>query len=550
MKKMCVISTIWQYIIMLKQRIDTIFLRDAACLAIAALLVSLPSLFLQLVPGYMDAEYYYAGALNLAQGQGFSEPYVWNTLALPDTLPAASHLYWMPLPSVLAALGMMMFSAKSYLSARFIFICLAMLVPVLTYVFAFHVSQQRSISRIAAWMAVFPGVYLVYATLPESFTPYMFFGGLFCLFVWVVIKEHSARRLKTAGIFFIIGLLCGLMHLSRADGILWPGYACILLLFLGFQYKNWKAMIWAFLGLLIGYGLVMAPWYVRNMELFGWIFPPGNTYTLFLTNYNDTFLYPVQQITVQRWLDSGWQMILTTRLKAVGANLLTVWMIQFELILLPFFLLWLKENWRSIFTRWLLLCYFLQFLFMSVFFPYAGMRGGFFHSGSAFQIVFWVGSSIGLYSAIRYLMQRRHHFDERIPGLLAGGAIFILALATGMLYQQKVFGKTTDRNSWQAGYHSYVQLNNALLQNGISEDAGVLINNPPGFFLASGRLAVVVPNAPITDTAELARKYDIGYIILDEHIVPDLEQVYTKNLSTDDVNYLFTTGTYKIYKVR
>src|SRR3989338_783123 len=64
------------------------------------------------LPGYMDAYYYFGGALQLARGHGFTEPYLWNYLASnlslltshypPPTshLPFPSHLYWMPLTSI------------------------------------------------------------------------------------------------------------------------------------------------------------------------------------------------------------------------------------------------------------------------------------------------------------------------------------------------------------------------------------------------------------------------------------------------------------------
>jgi hypothetical protein len=72
--------------------------------ALGLALVLLAAAF-QSVPGYMDAEYYYAGGLRLAEGSGFSEPFLWNYLNDPVGLPTPSHTYWMPLASILAALG-------------------------------------------------------------------------------------------------------------------------------------------------------------------------------------------------------------------------------------------------------------------------------------------------------------------------------------------------------------------------------------------------------------------------------------------------------------
>src|ERR1044071_5600910 len=49
----------------------------------------------QSLPGYMDADYYFSGGVQLAEGHGFTEPYLWNYLDDPVSLPHPSHTYWM-----------------------------------------------------------------------------------------------------------------------------------------------------------------------------------------------------------------------------------------------------------------------------------------------------------------------------------------------------------------------------------------------------------------------------------------------------------------------
>ena len=74
-------------------------------LAALGLAVYLLVAVFQHTPGYMDAEYYYAGGLRLAGGDGFTEPFIWNYLDNPPGLPHPSHTYWMPLASLVAYLG-------------------------------------------------------------------------------------------------------------------------------------------------------------------------------------------------------------------------------------------------------------------------------------------------------------------------------------------------------------------------------------------------------------------------------------------------------------
>jgi len=77
--------------------------RDLLWLFFLALAVRLATAALIRRPGYMDTAYYAAGAVRLAQGGGFSEPFLWNYLDDPAGLPHPGFLYWMPLPSLLAA---------------------------------------------------------------------------------------------------------------------------------------------------------------------------------------------------------------------------------------------------------------------------------------------------------------------------------------------------------------------------------------------------------------------------------------------------------------
>jgi hypothetical protein len=87
---------------------------------------------LQHTPGYMDAEYYYVGGRLLAEGRGFWEPFLWNYLDDPMALPHPAFTYWMPLPALVAMLGMRLMGSVAFVWARLPFMVLAALtVPLL-----------------------------------------------------------------------------------------------------------------------------------------------------------------------------------------------------------------------------------------------------------------------------------------------------------------------------------------------------------------------------------------------------------------------------------
>jgi hypothetical protein len=101
--------------------------------------------------------------------------------------------------------------------------------------------------------------------------------------------------------------------------------------------------------------------------------------------------------------------------------------------------------------------------------------------------------------------------------------------------------------NWQTGAEKYDLLNRELESHGISEKYSVMINNPPGFYLVSQRKAVVVPNADINGVKQMAKEFDIDYLILDSHIVPQLADFYQSDQSIPGLAFIFSSGEFKVY---
>src|SRR5689334_22204118 len=97
----------------------------------------------QTIPGNIDADYYYMGGLRLAQGHGFTENYIWNYFNDPKSLPQPSHAYWMPLASILTALGMWLTGHQTFASGRLVFLLLAILIPPLTVALSYRIIPRH-----------------------------------------------------------------------------------------------------------------------------------------------------------------------------------------------------------------------------------------------------------------------------------------------------------------------------------------------------------------------------------------------------------------------
>ena len=79
-------------------------------------------------PGYTDAYYYAVGAEQLHAGQGFQEPFIWNYLDPPESVPHAGYLYWMPLTAILGWPGLALLG-DSFTALQVPFVLISALLP-------------------------------------------------------------------------------------------------------------------------------------------------------------------------------------------------------------------------------------------------------------------------------------------------------------------------------------------------------------------------------------------------------------------------------------
>ena len=191
--------------------------RDTLFLGVLGFLILLGIAAFEQVPGYMDADYYLATGKQIAAGNGFSEPFLWNYLDDPDGLPHPSHTYWMPLVSLLAALLPSLSGLDSWWAVRIPFVLIGACIPPVTASLAYSVTSRRPLALTSGVLAAFSGFYLPFIPTTDTFAPYILTGGLFLI---VTIRYHTSTKpsLLTP---LLLGILAGIMHLARADGLSW-----------------------------------------------------------------------------------------------------------------------------------------------------------------------------------------------------------------------------------------------------------------------------------------------------------------------------------------
>ena len=481
--------------------------RDYFLLFVLALIVALVIVRLEPVPGYMDADYYYAGGKQLASGHGFSDPFLWNYLDHPQGLPHPSNSYWNPLAAIIAAGGMALTGRLDFLSARIGFVLMAVLAPMVTAALAYRITRRRSLALSAGLLAIFSGYYLPFIVTTDNYSLYLLMGASYFL---ILDKLTLPKAI-------LLGMLAGFFNLARGDGLLWLPLTLFAVMVLAYRQVPTESLkkrilhsvIYGFLALL-GYLLVMGAWFVRNLVAFGTVMPPGSGYVLWMTSYNQLFSFTPEIYTFQSWLASGLLEALSVRASALWQNLGTAFFAQGMIFLFPLILV---GGWKSrhvfrvqiAFLGWLCLL-----MAESLLFPFAGVRGGFFHAGTAFQPIWFVLAPIGLDGLLARMARKNRTYisaGKLFPAIL----VVIMILFSSLLVKMRVID-----SSWNEGESLYLKTEQILMKQAARPDAIVMVRNPPAYFVMTGRQAIVVPYGDAQTLLAVARKYNAAYVILEQ----------------------------------
>jgi hypothetical protein len=503
----------------------------------------LPSIlaFFQPTPGYLDSAYYYAGGIQLATGQGFTEPYAWNYLDERTSLPHPSHTYWFPLASILAALGMWLTGQVTYAAARLPFILIAALVVPVTAALAYAFSKKRDVAILSALFAIFSVYHAPFVGVTDNFSPFMLFGGLYFLAVTKLMEDPGQRKY-----WFALGLLAGLLALSRSDGLLWLGMTLLFALYLFRQLPitNYAIRItYHFLPALLGFLLIMSPWYARNFSAFGTLMAPGGSRALWLQNYDQTFIYPPSQLTKESFLEYGWENILADRMWALGTNLQSGFAAHGGIILFPFIVAGIiyyrrDERVKLAVTAWLILFFVMTFLF-----PFAGARGAFFHAGAAIQPMWWTLAPLGL-DGILSSLRKKNWGDDQTKFIFRSAFVMIAIILTLYVSYLRVFSL-----GWGEGEAGYPVVEQFLLEKGIEPDDKVIVRNAPGYYIATGRTALVIPYSGAEAVLAVAEQFGARYFVLEpQATLPELK--YLREDPGQDANFEFLGEVNDIYIFR
>jgi hypothetical protein len=345
--------------------------RRLTALVGALLVFRIGSAFVVFQPGYTDAYYYADVAKRLAAGQGLTADFIWNFIE-GSTIPLASHRFWMPLATVVQAIGIKTLPfLDAFHAAQTIEILIACAIPVVAYLAARSLGGSAGLGLVAAALAGLGGAFAPGWVSLDAFAPAAVIGTAF----FILYRRAAAGDVRAGA---LAGLAVGLLFLARSEGAL---FGLALLWLLRSPGSRRSGAVGSVVALVIGLA-----WLARDLSL-----GPGPDLfarSVLLVHYQDFFAVDtsagIRTSPAISWDQFTFALpdVFAAKLAALGSNLVT-FVFAFGLLLVPGIVRAVWSRPRSdvrAFAALLVLVYLVE----SLVFTLHSTRGSYFHSLAAF----------------------------------------------------------------------------------------------------------------------------------------------------------------------
>jgi 4-amino-4-deoxy-L-arabinose transferase-like glycosyltransferase len=268
--------------------------------------------------------YYVAVARNLAEGRGLVIDSMWSYATPPLVLPRPAFELWQPMASFLAALPMAVLGS-SFLVAQLGGVLVGATVAPLTWAItrdsAPHVgTPPERVDHLAIGAGIVISLlapFLLAVAVPDSTLSFLVFGTLAC---WL-----APRALKAGWRWGLaLGVALGLTYLSRHEAVY---IGAIFLAVAVVRREGWRPLLRRLTPVVVGGAIVVAPWLLRNIAVFGTPLPGQALDNAFLTGNEQIFDYAARP-SLAGFLAQGWWPIAVHIVVAGTHNL-------FDVTLLP-----------------------------------------------------------------------------------------------------------------------------------------------------------------------------------------------------------------------
>jgi hypothetical protein len=497
---------------------------------IALFLVALAARLLLILhfpaPAYPDSYYYVDVARSLAAGHGFNVDFIWifaevgGKLPAVPVLPIASNAHWMPLASIVQVPFIWLLGPTPFASAL-PFALIGSLAAPLAWAIGRDAGVRPSIAVGAGILTAIPALLLPYLAQPDNFSLYQ---PLVAGALWM-----AARGLRGhARSFALGGLLVGLATLSRNDGLLVG--ATLGLAFLWDRVRAWRSgglrrpaiPVWAAVACFGLFLLVIGPWWLRQLEVFGQLSPSTASGKVLYIRSIGEWNSITTPATLDWLLGQGVGPLIVSRVLGFVAAVGIFVTLVGAGVLAPFMLIggWLRR--RSVdfgpFLTYAAILFAFSGLISAIHVP----GGTFIHSAAALAPHAYLLTLEGIAGAVAWLAARRRRWDRD-----AATRIFTSA-AIGFAVVAAVFGSLAVHATWREQENERLAVAAALDLAGATGDARLMSIDAAGYKYYTGRGGVVSPNDPIDTIHEVATAYRIEWLIIEKgNTVPALGPVFS-----------------------
>ena len=466
--------------------------RDWLLAAAFALIAALAVVYaLNPRPSYLDSYYHYNAAARWATGEGLTDTTLWVYLGLPEGLPepiteTPSHLYWMPMTSLLAGASMKVFGV-SYAAAQIpMMLCYAgaMLLSALA---GGWLGGAKRHAALAMLLMVASSSFAPMWGETDTFAPYALFGA------GALAAMIQARVSDNWRWWLVAGLLSGAGHLTRSDGLLLVMVGSLVALLSGRRSRTVGLA-----AVVVGYLVVMAPWFLRMINVVGAPLPVGGLQTAYITEYEQIFRDPWQELSLG---SVGMSALVEARIETFPKNIGTLFVSEGWLVLWPL-MLWGLFRAHPAARLTIGLFALALHVAMSFVFAWPAARGGLFHGASALM-PWWSALTItGAEALVTWLSRRQ-------PRMQTFTRVLVLGLTVGAAFLMTSF---TLRTPKPAGEPPSV----AAIRPFLTAGDRVMATDPAQNYYHLGVGGVVLPDAPVSQLEQMAETFDLDYFVLEE----------------------------------
>lgn len=490
---------------------DAASIRRVAILSLALLVVRIASAVFVSQPGYTDAYYFTGVAERLAAGHGLTADFIWSPLEAKRTswsLPVVSHLFWVPLATVLAAAGIAALGPLLgvFRAAQLPIILSAALVPFVTYVAARRLGVADRTALAAAALAGLGGLFAPGFVSVDAFAPAAVLGTAF----FIALGRVAAGSLR-AGL--AAGLLVGLLYLARSEGALFG----LALLWLA---RRAPARRPALAGALVAVTVGLA-WFSRdlaNAATTGLV-----ARSALLTRYEDFFAIQPE------YLAGSLADLLVPKAGALVTNA-TTFAFSFALVLLVPLVAGVHAlRPRPEVRAWVGLVL-LVYLAQSLVWTLHSTRGSYFHSLAAF---FPFGMALAAVGGERLLASRGRAAAD---GWMLGAGVLVLSLSVGAVAQ------------WDTVFNGGTRVRAAAVE--AIPDGPFLAIDAAAWRWISGRPVVVTPADGLEDAGCVAQRVGARSIVLEAAHFSRYDDLYRADARPAWLDPPVVRGPIKIYPIR